>query len=173
MGSRQAEFLAEFREAFSQRVGVTCSWTGGQVLGNVAHLPRDAALRKEGLIRAGERFELGDLRTEFLGTMLVVEYDSGGISLSNLLKYWPYLREELSVPPKLPLVLWHFSDWGSWGAYRDLWQWQVARMHNDPVLRVPFTARQFDHGGKNAARCTEAVQEAIDWLLQTCPEAPP
>ncbi len=166
MGSSQKQFLTEFEQAFDQKFTAHAPWSGGQLLNNIARLPGVKDLRR-GEIRRGERFELGDLKTAVGGFTVIVEYDSGGISLSNLLKYWPYIKGELDVISSNPIILCTFSDWKSYGAYRDLWKWLSDRMQADPEMSGSFHAHQFDHGGANIELRKKSIHQALNWLDDT------
>ncbi len=166
MGSRQTPFLLAFQEVFIQKFDQNISWLGGQKIGNYACLIHDIELRRNGKVRAGERFELGDLRGDINGTMLIIEYDSSGVSLSNLTKFWPFLRGELSVQPSAPLILCHFSDWSSYGSHRDLWEWQLSRIKADADLLMPIYARQFDHGRDDLLLRALSLEMAINWVIE-------
>jgi hypothetical protein len=163
MGKPQDDFVTAFKEAFLQKFDASAIWTGGQVIENFAYLPRMASLRRGGKSRQDERFELGDLRTNFFGRTIIVEYDSGGVDIQNLLKYWPYVRGELNLRPEFPLVLCHFSNWKSYGSYRDLWNWLLSRIQADSELIVEINGCQFDHRGDKGLQ-DSAIQEALDWL---------
>jgi hypothetical protein len=179
MGIRQTTFLTSFKEAFALQIGGS-DWTGGQCVGNVASFTNPALhLRREGKTKRGEAFELGDLRTEYASCTIAVEYDKQAPSIQNLLKYWPYLLGQLrqsdspdSLVPVRPLVLCHFSNWRSWGAYRDLWDWLLCQIKGDPRPGVRFEAAHFDLGGKDSkdmAGYGQAIQEAISWIKLTIP----
>jgi hypothetical protein len=165
MGKAQNNFLNVFKAAFAQRFSSNpVIWIGGQIAGNVAQLPGVAALRRGGVLRPSEQFEIGDLRTDFLGLTIVIEYEQKQLPLSNLVKYWPYIRGELSVKPQHPLILCHFSDWWSYGTYRDLWDWVVVRMQADGDRIVDIYGRQFDHGGADIELRDRTIQTALDWI---------
>jgi len=150
--------------AFTDRFGARVAWAGGQGEANTAALRRDSTLRRIGPIRPGENFEIGDLRCDLDAFTLVVEYESGAIAVHNLLKYWPYLRGDLSRRPSREILLCHFSDWVSYGSHRDLWQWLLRQMQTDPTLLVPLRARQFDHWGADFERCGRSITDALDWI---------
>ena len=164
MGKTQTAFLAEFAEAFRLRTGVDVTWAGGQVIANTAGLPFNEALRRPGPLKTAERFELGDL-TAGVGTCrVVIEFESAEVPLSNLLKYWPYVRGELGTRPSNPLVICHFSNWWSYATRRDLWEWTLARMKADPERVVDVEGRQFDHWADDTARRHQSILQAIDWI---------
>jgi hypothetical protein len=121
-------------------------------------------LRRDGQFRAGERFELGDLRCTVGNIMVVAEYESGAVTLHNLLKYWPYLRGEMTSRPPCAILLCHFSSWSSYGSYRDLWNWLALRMCADSSLLVKFTARQFDHWDDDLAAADKSILGCLNWL---------
>ena len=72
------------------------------------------------------------------------------------------------------MVLCHFSSWGSYGSYRDLWQWLYTRMIEDRSLLVPLAAMQFDHGGNNQEIADVHLERCMSWLKdQTAAVASP
>lgn len=171
MGKAQNDFLSAFRAAFTQRFSSSqVVWTGGQVAGNVAQLPPTATLRRGGIFRRAEQFEIGDTRTHFRNKSIVIEYDHGQLPLSNLVKYWPYIRGELSVKPESPIILCHFSSWWSYGTYRDLWDWVMLRMCADDERLKDIKGRQFDNGVTSSILDIEQrdhnIQMSLDWIDQ-------
>jgi hypothetical protein len=128
---KQSEFLQIFRKAFENRFNVAPDWSGGQILTNKACFAGLDHYRRERRIRSNEGIELGDLRTSFQEWTVIVEYESSAMVVQNLLKYWPYLRGELSCAPREPILLCHFSEWSSWGSYRDLWSWLRSQIAAD------------------------------------------
>ncbi|HEY0917367.1 MAG TPA: hypothetical protein VGE22_20975 [Solimonas sp.] len=107
---------------------------------------------------------MGDLTTSYCGWKIIVEFESKELPLSNLLKYWPYLRGELNASPKEPLLLCHFSDWWSYATRRDLWEWTLSRISADQDRLVPIAGRQFDHGGSDLGRREKSIFEAMEWI---------
>jgi hypothetical protein len=172
MGKTQTAFLAEFTDAFRARTGVDTTWAGGQVLANTAGLPFNATLRRPGPAKTAERFELGDLTARVGACRIVIEFESAEVPLSNLLKYWPYVRGELGTVPSHPLVICHFSDWWSYATRRDLWQWTLARMSTDPERLVDVEGRQFDHWADDRHRRAESIAEAIEWIVLSTDSLP-
>ena len=166
MGKTQTAFLAEFAEAFRARAGVDVTWGGGQAVVNTAGLPLIEGLRRPGPPKPGERFELGDLAATIGACRVVIEFESAEVPLSNLLKYWPYVRGELGTRPSHPLVICHFSDWWSYATRRDLWEWTLARMKADPDRVVDIDGRQFDHWGDDASRRHESIVQATEWIVR-------
>lgn len=168
MGHAQSEFLLRFKTSFTQRFSQPISWVGGQVAGNVAQLPSVSILRRDGVLHRMEQFEIGDLRADFGNRTLIIEYEQTQLALSNLLKYWPYIRGELSLRPQHPIVLCHFSNWWSYGSYRDLWNWVMLRMQTDAERIVDIYGHQFDHGGPDIGLRDKSVHAALDWIEQVC-----
>jgi len=164
MGKKQAPFLMGFKEAFEGRFGGGQHWDGGQGKENRGQLKPNPQLRRNGEVRQDEYFELGDLRVNHGRYMVIVEFDSECLDMHNLVKYWPFICSELTLKPTLPIALCHFSDWYSFGSYRDLWNWLEDRMEKDPKHRVNFYGRQFDHGGGDQQKRDKSIQEAISWL---------
>lgn len=168
MGLPQSSFLAAFEAAFRARSGINVQWAGGQVISNTAAFPVDPGLRRLGRARKGESFELADLAANVGSWRVVIEFESGAVPLSNLLKYWPYVRGELGSKPEHPLLICHFSDWWSYATRRDLWRWTLEQMKKDPECIVKVDGRQFDHWGNDELRRSTSVAEAIDWIVLKC-----
>jgi len=168
MGQPQSQFLVQFKTAFAQRFSQQVDWVGEQAAGNVAQLPGVVALRRGGILHRLEKFEIGDLRADFSDRTLVIEYEQKQLTLSNLLKYWPYVRGELNVKPERPIILCHFSNWWSYGTYRDLWNWVMLRMQTDPERLVDIQGHQFDHGGPDITLRDAGVRAALDWIERVC-----
>jgi hypothetical protein len=164
MGKVQEKFLDEFAKVFCKKAP-NVAWNGGQIKNNMARFSKYLAERRENTHEKSERFELGDLTTDFKGHKIVIEFDSSGVAISNLLKYWPYLRGELSVEPKLPIVICHFSNWSSYGAYRDLWQWTLHQIQQDAQCRHQISGRLFDHWGNDHLLRSHSIAQAVGWVL--------
>ncbi len=160
MGLPQAAFIKEFKAAFETRFAASFIWSGGQRQSNVAALAPHPKVRRDGCVKLGECFELGDLRSELTSHTLVVEFESGAIAVHNLVKYWPYILGELEKAPTRPIVLAHFSNWNSYGSHRNLWEWVQTRM----VGKTPFIARQFDHWGSDAAARSREFESCFGWI---------
>jgi hypothetical protein len=167
---KQSDFLETFRQEFGRRFDQQLEWTGGQVLSNKAVLSPKAEYRRYGLIKSNEGIELGDLRGLFRGRTLIIEHESDGVSVQNLVKYWAFLRGELSIRPTSPVVLCHFSNWNSYGSFRDLWAWLRDQMIQDPRKVVDFAAEQFDHGGKGSAESIASIARSLEYLSHTIPD---
>lgn len=161
----QQQFLTYFQHNFARRTGLAMPWSGGQVLANTAAFTANTALRRPNIKRHGEKFELADLAATVNGWRVVIEFESREVPLSNLLKYWPYLRGELDTTPTQPLLICHFSDWWSYATRRDLWQWTMHRMQEDPQILFNVDGKQFDHWGSDATRREQSVAAAIDWIM--------
>lgn len=163
MGKPQDEFCNSFRQAFHSRFG-DAVWIGGQLSANMIALPGAAHLRRGGLIKQSEKIELGDLRLTFRNVDVMVEYESGKASPYNIVKHWPYLRGDLSIKPERPTLLCCFCDWWSYGAIRDVSQWIMTMMENDPGCRVKV--RMFDHELRTGVpgASEKAIVEALDWI---------
>ena len=165
MGNTQTSFLAEFTSSFQSRTGIDATWAGGQAVSNTSALPFNESLRRPGPIKSGERFELGDIAANIGRYRVVIEFESAEVPLSNLLKYWPYVRGELASRPSSPIVICHFSDWSSYATRRELWEWTLARMKADPDRVVEVDGRQFDHWGDDRQRRSQSMEAAIDWII--------
>lgn len=167
MGKTQSSFLVAFQDLFRTRSGLEVEWTGGQSSANTAGFPDNPQWRRPGQARSGEKFELGDLAANIGHWRVVIEFESREVPLSNLLKYWPYIRGELLIKPSRPVLICHFSDWWSYATRRDLWEWTLSRMKADTECLVGVDGCQFDHWGSDAASRIESVSSAIDWILAT------
>lgn len=164
MGATQSAFLAEFTAAFDQHFEHSARWDGGQSSDNCAGFASQYPCRRPGGNRATERFELGDATVIYRGWKVVVEFESKELPLSNILKYWPYLRGELNASPTAPVILCHFSDWWSYATRRDLWEWTISRMRSDPDKLVNINGRQFDHGGADPSLRQASISSALAWI---------
>lgn len=160
----QSSFLAEFRQAFNKQAGQEVRWAGGQAAENCAAFTSPYPCRRTVGVRTTERFELGDATASYLGWKVIVESESKEIPVSNILKYWPYLRGELNKKPTQPLIICHFSDWWSYATRRDLWEWTLSRMQADQARLVEVEGKQFDHGGSDAALRMSSISSAIEWI---------
>lgn len=123
-------------------------------------------LRRDGKIKPKEEFEFGDIRANIRNRTLIVEYDGDGVPLSNLMKFWPYATNELDtskldIPPTPYLIICHFTDWKSWGAYRDLWYWLMDRM--EILTKRRIVGRQFDIG-EDDKRSENEIKRALKWI---------
>ncbi len=172
MGLTQSGFLEEFRQSLNQAAGESLLWSGGQVTQNCAAFVTPYACRRAVGARTSERFELGDATAPYLGWKVVVEFESKELPLSNLLKYWPYCRGELSNSPTQPLLICHFSNWWSYATRRDLWEWTLSRMKSDPDRLVEIEGRQFDHGGGDPSLRAASISSAIEWIRSVVNEGP-
>lgn len=164
MGTKQTDFLVEFKGAFAAHFGESVTWSGGQAHENTASLRTHTSGRRSVGVQRAERFELGDITSRFRGWKLIVEFESGALPLSNLLKYWPYLRGELSTVPECPVLICHFSDWWSYATRRDLWEWTLGRMQADRERLFDIQGQQFDHGGEDRALRIRSIQAAVQWI---------
>jgi hypothetical protein len=166
MGAKQAEFVKKFRERFQRRFGCHPEWGGGQGLDNKAGFAQLREYRRDGLLRKNEGIELGDTNTTFRGVTVIVEYDSDGLDIQNLLKYWPYLCGKLTSSPPRKVVLCHFSSWRSYGSRRDEWTWLRDKMAADPDRVMDLVGEQFDNGGLEEGGLDETIlSRNLDLLL--------
>lgn len=164
MGSTQSSFLAEFKKSFNERLGQDIQWSGGQAAENCAAFASPYPCRREMDAVATERFELGDATALYRGWKIIIEFESKQLPLSNLLKYWPYLRGELNARPAQPVLICHFSDWWSYATRRDLWEWTLSRMQEDTNRLVAIKGQQFDHGGADQLLRASSISSAISWI---------
>lgn len=172
MGITQNTFLREFEDEFHKHFGLETKWSGGQSSKNTAALTTHIAGRRAVGIRKTECFELGDLTTTFRKWKIIIEFESKQISISNILKYWPYLRGDLSSTTEYPILLCHFSDWWSYASYRDLWEWTLSQMQVDPERKNDIFGHQFDHGGYSQVQRANSIQAAILWIEESVNRAP-
>ena len=173
MGKTQTEFLDNFRSEFATRFGENVYWRGGQSSSNTARLLSHEAQRREVGRKLSESFELGDITTNFKGWKIVIEFEAGSLPLSNLMKYWPYIRGEMSSCPDQPVLLCHFSDYQSYATRRDLWEWTVSRMKLDTQRLVAFEASQYDHWGQDEERRTITLRNSLRWIEQVISQTAP
>lgn len=164
MGRSQSAFVEMFRKSVCEALGENLSVTGSQIATNCLTLPAAELVRREGIPKRVERFELGDIRIEFDHLTAIVEYESDAIAIHNLVKYWPFIRGETTPSAGKPLLICHFSNWHSYGSHRDLWEWLGRCMRCDPQRKVDLFARQFDHGGQDADLRAKGIGQAIEWL---------
>ena len=168
MGQTQTAFLVEFSAHFDADLSVPPRWFGGQGKSNTARLETHRAGRRGNIYNSSERFELGDLTANINGHKVVIEFESKQIPIQNLLKYWSYLRGELSTKPDSPVIICHFSDWWSYGINRDLWEWTLSQIQRDHTCIVPIQGKQFDHGGSDIQARQHSIREAVQWVKQRC-----
>ena len=165
MGRPQHDFLEAFKRAFGSRFASPSEWGGGQRSANKGEFAKkDLSVRVDGSAKKNEGFELGDLTANVFGWHLKVEFDSEYLDTRNLLKYWPYLTGHFADRPSKRIVLLHFSNWYSYGCYRDYWGWALKRMKADPDRLVRFEAKQFNHAGKSPGDWRPGIREAMDYL---------
>lgn len=164
MGLPQSSFLAEFKKAFNEQFGKEIHWSGGQATEHCAAFSSPYPCRRAVGTKATERFELGDATTLYRGWKVIIEFECKELPLSNLLKYWPYLRGELNAKPTQPLLVCHFSDWWSYATRRDLWEWTLSRMQSDQERLVEIQGKQFDHGGLDQSIRASSISSALQWI---------
>lgn len=166
MGQKQSTFLNDFKLAFTKIEGFKgAQWTGGQQASNTSGFANPPDCRRQGKVKSGERFELGDLKTRIFGYDVIVEYESDSLPLSNILKYWPYVRGEFTEKPDSPILVCHFSNWRSYATRRDLWHWTLNQMRLDKNVLVCIDGKQFDHGGEDDTIRHAGISQAIAWLV--------
>ncbi|MEO7963599.1 MAG: hypothetical protein ABIT38_06775 [Gemmatimonadaceae bacterium] len=164
MGLTQWNFLAEFQQAFSSPAPLELHWSGGQSAANCAAFASPYPCRRAGGSKSTETFELGDATTSYFGWKIIIEFENKELPLSNILKFWPYLRGELTTRPTQPILLCHFSDWWSYATRRDLWEWTLSRMLADQDKLVDIVGKQFDHGGPDSSLRASSITRALDWI---------
>ncbi len=164
MGKPQDGFLKMFHDEFYSKTGLKVEWKGGQNSANTAALPQNAAVRRLGHSQTGEKFELADTAADIGEWRVIVEFENDNLPLSNLLKYWPYIRGELGIKPTRHLLICHFSNWRSYATRRDLWEWTIGQMKVDPMRIANVDGRQFDHWGDDNDKKLESIRTSIDWI---------
>lgn len=158
--------VINLEEIFSERVnGNHSAWIEGQSKNNVASLQPILEVRRDRKVKRGEAFELADLKTDYRGKTIIVEYDVKQLPLTNLIKYWPYITNELDKTPINDVFICQFSDWWSYASYRDLWEWSMEKMRVEPKRIVNVDGRQFDHGGENKVIQAKSIKQAVDWFI--------
>jgi hypothetical protein len=170
MGKPQNDFCDHFKTAFQTQFGKVI-WHGGQLAANMIAPTAAKHLRRDGLVKSSEKIELGDLRTTFRNYDIMVEYESGCASAYNILKHWAYLRGELSAKPQRTTLLCCFCDYWSYGAVRDVCQWTINMMEDDPLTQVKV--RMFDHAlrSNNVDASKSCINEALHWIASETVEA--
>ena len=164
MGLTQSSFLADFKQAFNMQAEQKVHWSGGQAAENCAAFVSPYPCRRAVGTKTTERFELGDATMSYFGWKVIIEFESKELPLSNILKYWPYLRGELNTKPLQPLIICHFSDWWSYATRRDLWEWTLSSMQADEGRLVEVKGKQFDHGGSDQSLRVSSIYSAIEWI---------
>ena len=107
-----------------------------------------------------DSFQFGDIRIETPKRTIVIEIESWGPGLGNLLKYWPWLKGLSGTQPAKPLVLIHI--WG--GSY--------------PTWKIVYELLEKELFGKRGRRFGEAFKilpfhggmDDKDKILQTIKE---
>jgi hypothetical protein len=107
-------------------------------------------------LKVMQRFQFGDLRYEAEHARVIVEVESRG-GLTNLVKYWPMLGEELSDKRFVLAHLFMVSSEFDCIAHRKLWEYAVERMQHDLDGRgcqwdTNWHARMYTYGHATAAR---------------------
>lgn len=154
--SLEARAIAELREAIGDRVSPEPAFGMGS-------LNRIAPESWE--LKLMQRFQYGDLRYESERTRLIVEVESGG-GLTNLVKYWPMLGEELKDKRFVLAHLFMVSSEADYIAHRRLWEYVVERMRRDLDHRgcrweSDWHARMFTYGHASAAT---GMANAADYI---------
>jgi hypothetical protein len=119
--SFEAQAIASLREAIGDRI------TAEPVSG-MGGMNRIAPESWE--LKVMQRFQFGDLRYETETARVVVEVESGG-GLTNLVKYWLMLGEELKDKRFVLAHLFMVSSQFDYIAHRRLWEYVVERMLSD------------------------------------------
>lgn len=144
--SFEALAIASLREAIGDRVAV-------EPVSGMGGLNRVAPESWE--LKVMQRFQFGDLRYETAKTRVVVEVESGG-GLTNLVKYWPMLGDELKDKRFVIAHLFMVSSEFDYIAHRKLWEYLVERMRRDLDHRgckwdQDWHARMFTYGHASAS----------------------
>lgn len=155
--SWEARAIASLREAIGDRTSIEPS-SGMGGLNRIA--PESWELK------VMQRFQYGDLRYETDTTRVIVEVESGG-GLTNLVKYWPMLGDEIKDKRFVLAHLFMVSSEFDYIAHRKLWEYLVERMRRDLGHRgcrweQHWHARMFTYGHASASA---GMAEAADYLV--------
>ena len=99
-------------------------------------------------------FQYGDLRFESPAATIIVEVESAG-GVTNLAKYWPFLREARLSKRLVLAHLFQIGASGDYASHRKLWAFICERMRldlqceADMVWRRDWDARLFCYGQVN------------------------
>jgi hypothetical protein len=77
-------------------------------------------------LEARAYFQFGDLRVDTERRHIIVEVDHGGVT--NLVKYWPCLEDELVQKPIILLHLYRKNTDGDYASHRQLWKFLNKKM---------------------------------------------
>jgi hypothetical protein len=143
--SFEAQAIASLRDAIGDRVSV-------EPVSGMGGLNRVAPESWE--LKVMQRFQFGDLRYETNKVRVIVEVESGG-GLTNLVKYWPMLGEELKDRRFVFAHLFMVSSEFDYIAHRRLWEYVVERMRGELDQRGcrwerDWHARMFTYGHASA-----------------------
>jgi hypothetical protein len=154
----EAQAIASLRDAIGDRVSA-------EPVSGMGGLNRIAPERWE--LKVLQRFQFGDLRYEASESRVVVEVESGG-GLTNLVKYWPMLGEELKDKRFVLVHLFMVSSEFDYIAHRRLWEYVVERMRSDLDNRgcrweQKWHARIFTYGHASAPA---GIEEAATYIAE-------
>lgn len=130
--------------------------------------PFEAILRTHGLsgfstqrknnritLEARAYFQFGDLRVDTEQRHIIVEVDHGGVT--NLVKYWPSLENELIKKSIILLHLYRITTRGDYASHRHLWNFLNEKMRRE--LGEKFRSYMFTYRGD---RIHEDLREAAN-----------
>jgi hypothetical protein len=106
------------------------------------------------LLSGNNYFQFGDLRVEMDGHTVVVETESGG-GVTNLAKYWYWIRRNAPSKPLTLLHLFQQNSENDYVAHLELWDFLADEMMKD--VGEHFSARRFCF--RDPADLSPAVRE--------------
>jgi hypothetical protein len=156
--SFEARAITALRAAIGERVTVEPS-SGMGGLNRIA--PESWELK------VMQRFQFGDMRYEVDKSRVVVEVESGG-GLTNLVKYWPMLGDQLNGKRFVLAHLFMVSSEFDYIAHRKLWEYIVSRMQRDLEHRgcrwdEDWHARMFTYGHASAPT---GIEDAATYIAE-------
>jgi len=118
------------------------------------------------LLGGNNYFQFGDLRVETDARTVVIETESGG-GVTNLAKYWYWIRRNAPSKPVTLLHLFQQNSEHDYVAHLELWDFLVDQMMKD--VGEHFSARRFCF--RDAGDLSTAVNE-FSRLLESHEEVP-
>lgn len=111
-----------------------------------------------------ETFEFGDIRIELPNRCVVIEIEKeigGGASLSNLLKFWPWLEGKTDRKPERPFTLLHI--WGtSYPTLKVLWRLLKKELLENREFLVKTEFLAFENGRGDEAEVLRSICRYIE-----------
>ena len=166
MAKKQNDFLNEYVKLCQKGLGISPQkWMIGQRIENTSLFTHvyESLRRGQGPWRA-ERIEIGDMRAEYNGWTIMIEYDNYKLTLSNLMKLWLFSTGKMDVQPKQPIIICYFSDWKSYGSQRDIAEWFMTEFDKNKKKKVKIFFKQFDNLGKDSKSSKPTILQSFDWI---------